>query len=66
MKVESGMKCKFKVAYTGKMADGIVISVSDNGTFTVCEDLPIPPQYNESYTDFTEEDIGESVFFEQG
>lgn len=66
MKIEVGMKCKFKEAYTGEIVDnGIVICINENGTFTVCEDLPCPPQYNDSYTDFSDEDIGKTVFFEQ-
>lgn len=66
MKIEPGMRCRFREAYTGEMCNnGVVISVESDGSFTVCEDLDIPPQYNDSFTDFSPDDIGKSVFFEE-
>lgn len=66
MEVKEGMKCRFKCSYSGRMHDnGIVISVENDGRFIVAEDLKCPPQYNDSYTTFTMDQIGKDVFFEE-
>lgn len=62
MKIKVGQKCRYIDPF-GKEQNGVVIS-TDNGQFTVCEPLDIPPQYNDSFMDFTDEDIGTRVWFD--
>ena len=43
--------------------DGEVLCINDDGTFTVYDPRDkCPAQYNDSVRDFTEQDIGKSVF----
>lgn len=66
MKIVDGMKCRFICAYGTMCENGIVISVNEDGSFSVVEDMKCPVQYNDSFMTFTTEDIGNKVFFEQG
>ena len=65
MKVKEDMKCRFFDGYTKRFTDGKVLLVKEDGSFTCYEEMNCPPQYNDSFTDFTPEDIGSKVFFEE-
>jgi len=62
MKVEKGMKCRFIDPF-GHECKGEVLSVNGD-VFTVYEPLNCPPQYNDSFMDYTAEAIGTKVWFE--
>ena len=66
MKIETGMKCRYLCAYGTMCENGEVISVNEDGSFTVFEEMKCPAQYNDSYMTFTTEDVGNKVFFETG
>lgn len=64
MKIENGMKCKYKPF--NEMVTGTVVSASEDGNEFIVTDSPAckVPQYDDSRRYFTKEDIGKSVFFE--
>lgn len=65
MKIETGMRCRFICAYGNIMIENGIVTRVSNDYFTVAEDSDCPPQYNDTYTNFREEDIGTKVFFDK-
>jgi len=62
MDIKVGQKCRFIDPF-GFETKGEVLSIRDN-SFTVYEPLSCPAQYNDSFVDLTEEDIGKRVWFD--
>lgn len=64
--VKEGQKCRYIDAYGCDVLAGKVLYVNKSmGIFTVYEDLKCPPQYNDSFMDFKEDDIGKRVWFDE-
>lgn len=64
MNIVEGQKCRFLEPLGMMNEKGEVLSVNDNGTFTVYEPMNCPAQYNDTFIDFREEDIGKKVWFD--
>ena len=64
MNIIEGQKCRFIEPLGMMNKNGEVLSINGNGTFTVYEPMSCPAQYNDTFIDFRESDIGKKVWFD--